>query len=116
MPARYEEIRTALHRGFSVDNLRAITNLSLNTLQQKTPRHPSVFHAIALVCRWLADAWDGLPIAPDIAERVERQLRPPLEALLDIADGDPAQVCAALDNLATMFAQAVRSGLDSDLH
>jgi hypothetical protein len=115
MPAPYDKIRTALARGFSVDNLRTITNLSIETLQQGSPKHPSVFHALASVSRWIADAWDDLPITTQVANRVERQLLPHLQSVLDRADGESAEVCAELDKLAVAFRESIQGGLDSDL-
>jgi hypothetical protein len=43
------------------------------------------------------------------------QLKLPLENLLNVADGNSAEVCVALDAVATAFREAVRRGLDSDL-
>lgn len=114
MPA-YEEIRTALNRGFSVDNLRVVTALSLTILREASPEHPAVFVTLATVCRWIADAWDGIPLQSSVADRVESQLKPRLEALLNVADGDATTVCAALDVVATAFREAIAHGLDSNL-
>lgn len=114
MPAARDEIRTAISRGFSVDNLRAVTNLSLAILREK-PTHPSIFLTIAAISRWVADAWDGVPVLVPIADRVEGQLKPHLEALITVADGNSAEVCAALNATAAAFREAVRRGLDSDL-
>ena len=111
----YGEIRDALSRGFYVENLRAITNLSLKTLQQDEPKNPAVFHALASVSHWVADAWDDVPIIMQVANRVEGQLKPELEALLNAADGIPEEVCAALNAVANAFREAVKNGLDSDL-
>lgn len=115
MPAQYDKIRTALGGGFSVDNLRTITNLSIETLRQGNPKHPAVFHALASVSRWVADAWDDLAISTQVATRVEGQLLPHFKSLVNIADGDSAQVCSALDKLAIAFRESIRDGLDSDL-
>lgn len=114
MPAP-QDIRTTLSRGFSVDNLRTITNLALKTLQQGNPKHPAIFHALASVSRWVADAWDNLPITVKVADRVEAQLKPCLEALIEVADGTSTEVCGALDDLAIAFRDSVRRGLDRDL-
>jgi hypothetical protein len=115
MPASYQDIRTALRRGFSVDNLRTITNLALKTLQQANPKHPAVFAALASVSRWVADAWDDHAITVKVSGRVEGQLKPRLEALIEVADGSPAEVCGALDDLAVAFRDSIRRGLDSDV-
>ena len=72
MPA-YNELRAALDRGFYLDNLRAITNLSLAILREN-PTHPAIFLTIATVSRWVADAWDDVPLLKQVATRVEGQL------------------------------------------
>lgn len=114
MPA-YSQIRTALSRGFYVENLRTVTNLSLEVLQQDNPKHPAVFLVLASVSRWVADAWEDVPLRAPVADRVESQLKARLEALLNLADGDSAEVCAALDAVAAAFREAIARGLDSDL-
>jgi len=113
MPTTIEEVRTTLHRGFSVDNLRTVTDLSLAILREK-PTHPAIFLTIATISRWIADAWDdvgppGIPI-----DRVDRQLRPHLEKLLDLAEADTEEASLALDQIAVAFDQAIQQGLDSD--
>src|SRR5690348_11612999 len=115
MSPKYEQIRTALGLGFSVQNLRTISNLSLAVLQNDSPLHPAVFMAMASVSRWIADAWDSVPIPVSIAERVEGQLKQHLQKLLEVSESDASQVCAALDATATAFREAIRCGLDSDL-
>lgn len=115
MPAPYDEIRPALSRGFSVENLRKITSLSIEAIQQGNLKHPAAFHAIASVCRWIADAWDEVPIEKHIALRVEEQIKPSLQAVLDSADEDAAKVCLMLDHLTAAFRDAILLGLDSDL-
>ena len=113
MPA-HDEIRSALSRGFSVDNLRIITNLAIDAIQQGNLRHPSAFYAITTVCRWVADAWDGVAVTASVVLRVEEQIMPPLLALLDSADEDAAEVCRLLDNLTFAFRDAILLGLDED--
>jgi hypothetical protein len=110
----YDEIGNALSRSFSLDELRIVTTLSLQVLQG-SPKHPAIFLTLAAVCRWVADAWDDTALQSPVADRVESQLRPHLRALLDLSEGDPAQVCAALNALASAFHEAVERGLDSDL-
>ena len=114
MPAPYDEIRSALSRGFSVDNLRSISHLSLKALHA-APKHPAVFYALASVCRWIADSWDGVPISTKVADRVEGKLRLPLQYLLNNADEDFIHVCTAFDDLASAFSEAIQDGLDRDL-
>jgi hypothetical protein len=114
MPNAHEELRTCLSKEFSVDNLRVITNLALLILKNG-PKNPAVFLVISSVSRWVADAWDDIPLSAPVTERVERQLRPHLEALINVADRDSSEVCDALNALATAFGEAVTRGLDSDL-
>lgn len=113
MPSQYDQIRTAIGRGLALDNLRVITELSLSELQEGTPSHPVVFLVLASVSRWVADAWDDIPLSTQAADRVEGLLKPSLEALLDAADGDPVEVCAALDATAAVFREAIKRGLDT---
>jgi hypothetical protein len=75
-----DEIRDALSRDFSVDALRKIANLSIETLQQGHIKHPAVFHAIASVARWIADAWDESPLEANVAVRIQEQIQPALQA------------------------------------
>ena len=109
----YEKLRATIGRGFYIDNLRAITNLSLDILQSG-PTNPAIFFTIAAISRWVADGWDdvgppGIPVA-----RVERQLKPYLERLVDAADTDAATASIALNQAAIAFKEAVKQGLDSD--
>lgn len=115
MPAEYDQIRTAIRKGFSVDNLRVIERLSLTLLGENTRKHPALFLVLASISRWVADAWDDVPLSAQVADRVEGQLKPHLEALLDVANGDSAEVCAVIDATAAAFREAVKRGLDSDL-
>jgi hypothetical protein len=113
MPSEFDQIRIAISRGLAVKSLRSITKLSLAILQDHSPKHPSVFLSLASLSRWVADAWDDHLISSQVADRVEAQLKPHLEALLDVADGDPAEVCAVLDAAALAFRIALSQTLDS---
>ena len=116
MSEEYQQIRTALDRGLYLDNLRHITKLCLAVLQGN-PKHPAIPFTIATICRWIADAWDdvgpGIPTA--ISQRVEQQLKSHLVSLLTLTEADSKAVCAALDEAALAFKEAIRRGLDSDL-
>jgi len=114
MPSRHDEIRVALSRGFSVDNLRAITKISIEAIQEGHLKHPGVFYAIASISRWIADAWDGVAVTTSVALRVEEQIKPSLLSLLESADEDSAEVCRLLDNLTLAFRDAILLGLDED--
>jgi len=113
MPREFDQIRIAVSRDLAVESLRSITNLSLAILRDQSPKHPAVFFSLASLSRWVADAWDGIPLPVHVAERVESQLKPHLEALLNVADGDPAAVCAVLDSAASAFSDALSQTLDS---
>jgi hypothetical protein len=89
-------------------------NLSLKILQDDAPKHPAILLALAALSRWVADAWDDIPLSTQVADRVERQLKPHMESLLNVVNGDPDEVCAALDAAASAFREAIRRGLDSD--
>ena len=115
MSSEYDRIRTTIHQSLSLDNLRGITNLSLKILQDGAPKHPAVFLVLAALSRWVADVWDNIPLPTQVADRVERQLKPHLESLLNVANGDPDEVCAVLNAAADAFREAIRRGLDSDL-
>lgn len=112
MPA-HNEIRIALSRGFYVENLRKIVTLSLRTLQNKKTKHPAVFLTLATISQWIVDAWDEKPMSVAIVERVEGQLRPHLEHLLNTAEFGEGRVYTALDAVATAFRDAIRRGLDT---
>ena len=115
MSSRFDEIRSALDRGFSVENLRTITNLALDLLQKNNLKHPAVFQAIACASRWVADSWDGVALEVSVATRVEGELMSSLIFLVENAEEDNSLVCSALDNLARAFREAIRCGLDTDL-
>jgi len=106
--------QTALGKGFYVDNLRAIDRLSMGMIQEGTAPHPAILITIAHIAYTVANAWDEVAITVSISDRVEKQLQPKLIALLDLMEADPVSVCAALDEVATAYAQAVKQGLDSD--
>jgi hypothetical protein len=67
---------------------------------------------IAVISRWVADAWDNVPITVETAARIEALLKPELERLVNLADGDDRSVSAGIDSLAVAFGRAIRSGLD----
>ena len=115
MPTAYEELRIAIGRGFYVNNLQAIAGLSLEILEEKNPKHPAIFLVLASVSRWVTDAWHDVPLSAQVASRVEGQLKPHLEALLNAADGTSDEVCSALDATARAFREAISRGLDCDI-
>ena len=112
MPTEYDQIRIAVSLSLAVDNLRNITTLSLEILQNRAPRHPAIFVTLACLSRWVADAWDGIPLSVQVADRVEGQLKPHLQALLNVAGGEPAEVLVVLDAAAAAFRMSLSEGLD----
>src|ERR1039458_2695908 len=113
MPREHDQIRTAIGRGLALDNLREITNLSLSVLQSDASAHPAVFLVLASLSRWVADAWDDIPLSTQVADRVDSALRPCMEAVRTAADDDPTEVCAVLDATVTVFRDVIKRGLDT---
>jgi hypothetical protein len=112
VPDNYEQIRTALDRGFSVDNLRLVNRACLNAIQKGGISHPSVLFTVAIMAGWIADAWDDKPITSTTATRVENQVKPHLEVLLSMERADSGTVCKALDEAVQGFATALKATLD----
>lgn len=104
----YDDIRAALNRGFTVENLHAITRLSNQLLDSSATglRHPSAAYAIGAIAQRVAGSWDGIPPFEDASDVVEAHLRPKIEAVLDAAEGETEPLMAALDDLARAFAEA----------
>ena len=113
MPTKYEEIRTALDRGFSVDNLRHVNRLCLAAIQEGKAPHPSVLFTVAVIVQWIADGWDEKPILSTTTSRIEKQMKSQLEALLRLGESDSESICSALDQAVKAFATVLRDTLDS---
>ena len=115
MPNPYDRIRDILRKGFSLDNLRLITAQSLSILRDEPPQHPAAIVFLAAISRWIADAWDGVPLSAETATRVEQSLAPHFESLINVANGDLTQVCDALNAASTAFRGVILKGLDCNL-
>src|SRR5439155_3415321 len=100
--------RAALNRGFSVNNLRLITKLSLEIVRQEIPLHPAIPFTIGMLSRRIADSWDGVAISTAVADRVEDQIKPHFERLLGLANGDSATVCAAIERCSGLCRSCVQ--------
>ena len=103
----YDEIRTALGRGFYLDNLWQIVRLSFAIVHSGQAKHPAVPFAIATIVEKIANRWAGHALPDDTAAVVEAHVQPKLVALLDVADADPSTVAAALDDAARAYAEAI---------
>ena len=94
----YNEIRAALRPdGFFVDNLWHLTRIAYALGRSGTVRHPSIPLTIASIAERVAGAWDGVSVLVERAERVEADILPKLQALLELSDAsDPNVVDAAV--------------------
>jgi hypothetical protein len=115
MPHPYDQIRDILRKGFGLDNLRLITTHSLSILRDDPPQHPATLVLLAAISRWIADAWDGVPLSVETATRVEQALAPHFQSLINVANGDLSEVCEALDAASTAFRGVILTGLDCSL-
>lgn len=115
MSQRYDEIRSALSRGFFVDNLSEISKLSLSLVEEGNVSHPAIPLTISAIAGFVARAWDPDwgPVTVKTADRVEKQLKPQLEALLSVVESDDETVCSALDQAAAVFGQVSLQGFDA---
>ena len=101
----YDAIRTALSRGFFLENLHHITRLGHELLESDTPlRHPSAAYAIAATAQKVAGYWDG--VREDAVAVIEAHIKPKMEAVVDAAEGDAESLVLALDELARAYADA----------
>lgn len=94
----YAEIRAALRPGgFFVANLWHLTRVSYALGRSGQVRHPTIPLTIASIAERVASRWDGVAIDSDYAQRVENEILPKLQALVELADADnPAVVEAAV--------------------
>lgn len=104
----YDDIRTALSRGFYLDNLHHISRLAHALLDSDAPlRHPAAAYVIAATAQKVASYFDGMPVREETAAVIEAHIRPKIEAVLDAAEGDADALTKALDDLARAYADAV---------
>lgn len=116
MSAGHDEIRAALRSAFSISSLRQIEHASLSIVREDVSRNPILPLTLAVLSRWIADSWDEKPIPTAVTHRVEDQLRPHIERLLDTMEHEASSeiVCRTLNEAAIAFAAAICRGLDSD--
>jgi hypothetical protein len=105
----YSEIRAALYpNGFFVDNLWHLTRISYALGRSGDVRHPQIPLAIASIAERVATAWDGIPLDNSEAQRVEGEILPKLQALVELADSeDTSEVNAAIIDAQTAAAVAL---------
>jgi hypothetical protein len=53
-------------------------------------KHPSIPLAVASIAERVASAWDGMPLDVTDAQRVEADILPKLQALVELKDSDDA--------------------------
>lgn len=104
----YDDIRTSLSRGFSVNTLNEITRLGHDLLGSDAAlRHPAAAYALAATAQKIAWYWEGQPVREDTAAVIEAHIKPKMEAVLASAEADAESLTAALDDLARAYADAV---------
>lgn len=102
----FDDIRTALRRGFSVGTLNEITRLGHDLLTADTSlRHPSAAYVIAATAQKLAWLLDH-HAQDDAVAIIEPHIKPKLNAVLDVADSDTDRLVRALDDLARAYGEA----------
>jgi hypothetical protein len=104
----YDEIRDAISRGPYLDDLRLIEDSSLKIIREGAPKHPAVFFVLATLARRGVEAWGEDEVIPaNAADDIGSQLKPHLNALLAIADGNANDVCAVLDAVTATFFRGI---------
>ena len=108
----YHDLRTALGRGFYLDNLWHITRLGFDLHRNGRPTHPDIPFTIATIAEKVARHWSSQPLPNDIAEMVEEHLRPKLVGLIDVAEADSAAVTQAIQDANEAYAELPGDFLD----
>jgi hypothetical protein len=100
-------LRTAISKGFHLDNLHHITRLGHALLNSDKPlRHPSAAYLIAVTAQKIAWYCEGYPVRDETISVIEAHIKPKMEAVLDAADENPESLIQALDELARAYADA----------
>lgn len=95
----YAELRAALRPGgFVVANLWHLTRISYALGRSGDVRHPSIPLTIAAIAERVATAWDRIPLDNEDAQRVEDDILPKLQALVELADSDDTYAVDAAVN------------------
>jgi hypothetical protein len=93
------ELRAAIQRGLHLDNARAIGRLCQQLLGDGDFVNPIVVFTIQSTVLSLASSQDGVPVSADKADLIDAHLLPAIEELLDVSDGGPAELVAALNHV-----------------
>lgn len=100
----YDDIRAGLRLGFSITLLIEVTKICNDMLGADVPmQHPSAAYALALTSQKIVSYWEGQLVREDIAAVIEAHIRPRMEAVIAAAEGEPAVLVAALDDLARAY-------------
>jgi hypothetical protein len=85
-------------------NLQLILRISYKIIEEGNPKHPAVFVLLAVLARWGVESWGDQEILPTgEASQIESVLKPHLESVISVADGDAAEVCSILDRVSSEF-------------
>ena len=105
----YADLRAALRPGgFFVANLWHLTRISYALGRSGDVRHPSIPLTIAAIAERVATTWDGIPLDNEYAQRVEDDILPKLQALVELEDSNDASVVnAAVNDALTAAAVAL---------
>jgi hypothetical protein len=105
----YADIRTALRPGgFFVRNLWHLARISYALGRSGDVKHPAIPLTIASIAERVAGRWDGNPLDDTEAQRVEDEILPKLQALVELADSEDADVVnAAVTDALTAAAVAL---------
>jgi hypothetical protein len=99
----YNDIREALRPGgFYVHNLWHLTRISYKLGRSGQVKHPTIPLTIASIAERVAGRWDGVPVDNDDAQRVEDEILPKLQALVELSEADDNAVVQAAINDALM--------------
>jgi hypothetical protein len=101
-----EELRAAVARGLHIENLWAIVRLCTKLLRSEQAAHPIIVYAIKSVCSDLAEFQEGIAVSTDAAHLIDTHVALAIERVLDSAYRGPAEILAALNQLATACAEA----------
>ena len=112
----YGQIRAALSAGFSVVSLRTVNRISLTMLGEGNHPHPAALLLVAEISGRVAEGWEERAISVQVANRVEADLKPSLERLLELMESESgqSQILDAMNETAKAFALTLRLGIDSD--
>jgi len=102
-----EELRSAIALGLHVENLWAIVRISTNLLQSHRIPNPIIALTISAVCTQLALRYEGQAVSADYSDLIDAHLLPAITRLLDVAQGSALEVCDALNDVASVYADTL---------